>query len=208
MLARKEEMESGIKLGYSDTASTLYTENRSGGDDDQRINGVSSSLFVVDFILRLLAIGSTFSAAIVMGTNKQMAMLPIVGALPAKYQYSPAFVFFVAANAVACAYTVLSLIFSVTGKLANSTLPAFLLSVTDLVMVALVSAGASAAAAIAYVGYKGNSHTQWGKVCGIYDRFCHHGSGAIISSFIGLIIFVVLTAISTYSLYRRTSSAS
>ena len=95
VLARKEEMESGIKLGYSATAST-YTENRSrsGGDDTKRINGVSRrSLFFVDFILRLLAIASTFSAAIVMGTNKQMVTLPIVGPLSAKYQYSPAFVY-------------------------------------------------------------------------------------------------------------------
>lgn len=41
------------------------------------------------------------------------------------------------------------------------------------VMVALVSAGVSATTAIAYVGYKGNSHTHWGKLCGIYDCFCH-----------------------------------
>nr|A9P0A6.1 RecName: Full=CASP-like protein 1U1; Short=PsCASPL1U1 [Picea sitchensis]ABK26317.1 unknown [Picea sitchensis] len=200
-------MESRTKLDYSETARS-YTENKSGGNDAQRINGVySSSFFVVDFSLRLLVIGSTFTAAIVMGTNKQTAILPIVGPLSAKYQYSPAFVFFVIANAVACGYTLLSLIFSITGKFTSTPLSVFLLSVTDLVMVALVSAGVSAAAAIAYVGYKGNSHTQWGKVCGIYDRFCHHGAGAIVASFVSLIIFMVLTVMSTYSFYRRTSSA-
>eukprot|EP00253_Pinus_taeda_P016255 PITA_16255 len=149
-------MASQVKAAYSET------ENKSGGDDAQRVN---SSFFVVDLIFRLLAIGSTFSAAIVMATNKQMVMLPIVGPWPAKYQYSPAFVFFVVANAVACCYTLISFILSVTGKFASSTQSAFLLSVSDLVMVALVSAGVSAAAAIAYVGYKGNSHTQWGKLC-------------------------------------------
>ena len=64
VLARKEEMESRIKLGYSGTAST-YTENRSSGDYTKRINGISSSLLVVDFILILLEFSSTFYAAIV-----------------------------------------------------------------------------------------------------------------------------------------------
>eukprot|EP00253_Pinus_taeda_P005323 PITA_05323 len=191
-------MASQGNVGY------LETENKSGGVGAQRGN---SCFFVVDVILRLLAIGCTFSAAIVMGTNKQMVMLPIIGPWPAKYQYSPAFVFFVVANAVACGYTLISFIFSVTGNFASSTLSDFLLSVTDLVMVALVSAGFSAAAAIAYVGYKGNSHTQWGKICGIYDRFCNHVIGALTASFVSLIILLVLTVMNIYSIYRRTSRA-
>eukprot|EP00253_Pinus_taeda_P023380 PITA_23380 len=191
-------MASQVKVGYSET------ENKSGGEDAQRVN---RSFFVVDLILRLLAIGCTLSAAIVMGTNKQTVILPIVGPWPAKYQYSPAFVFFVVANAVACGYTLLSFIFSVTDKFPSSTLSAFLLSVTDLVMVALVSSGVSAATAIAYVGYKGNSHTQWRKICGIYDRFCHHGVEALVVSFVGLVIFMALSVMSIYSLYSRTNSA-
>jgi len=77
---REEKMASQGKVGYLETKK----------DDAQRVN---SSFFVVDVILRLLAMGCTFSAAIVMGTNKQMVMLPIVGPWPAKYQYSPAFVY-------------------------------------------------------------------------------------------------------------------
>ena len=64
VLARKEEMKSRIKLGYSGTAST-YTENRSSGYYTKRINVVSSSLLVVDFILILLEFGSVFYATIV-----------------------------------------------------------------------------------------------------------------------------------------------
>ena len=59
VLARKEEMESRFKLGYSGAAST-YIEIRSSGDYKRiykRINGVSSSLLVVDFILILLEFG-------------------------------------------------------------------------------------------------------------------------------------------------------
>ena len=47
-------------------------------------------------------------------------------------------------------------------------------------MVALVSSGTLAVTAIAYIGYKGNSHTQWLKICNKFDLFCHHTSGAIV----------------------------
>jgi len=202
-----------------------YTENNPPGDDrNRRIDGVSppqSSFFVVDFILRLLAFVATLVAAIVMGTSKQTVMVPvalgpggapILGPLSAKYHYSPAFVFFVAANAVACGYTVLSLILSVAGKRAvrSGVYPnksAFHIAVADLVMMALVSAAASAATAIGYVGYKGNSHTRWAKVCGIFDRFCHHMAGAIVTSFVGLIVFMILTVMSIHSIYKRTISS-
>lgn len=222
MLASCEEMDSQIKPS---DATSSYTESKARGDNrNQRINGASSSqssFFVLDLILRLLAIGATLAAAIVMGTNKQTVMIPlplgpggatVLAPLPAKYHYSPAFIFFVVANAVACGYTVLSLIPSVTGKLAARSgsypcISTFLLAVADMVMVTLVSSGASAAAAIAYVGYKGNSHTQWLKICNNFDRFCHHTAGAIVTSFVALVIFMILTMMSIYSLYRRARCA-
>jgi len=224
VLARvKEEMESQIKPSDSHTTSG-YTQNKARADGNRDTGGVSpsqKSLFAVDSILRLLAIGATLAAAIVMGTNKQTVAVPlplgpggasVLAPLSAKYHYSPAFIFFVVANAIACGYTVLSLIPSVAGKLAarsgaHAPASAFLLAVADLVMVALVMAGASAAAAIAYVGYKGNSHTQWLKICDNFDRFCHHTAGAIASSFVGVIILLILTVISIYSIYKRTSCA-
>lgn len=174
------------------------------------INGVSppkrNNLLVLDFILRLLALGNTLSAAIIMGKDKQTVIQPQVGPLPAKYQYTPAFVFFVAANAIACGYTVLSLIFSLSGKRAVSTLSALLLSVTDLFMMELLTAGASAATAIASVGKTGNSHSHWVKICGIYDRFCHNAGVAIFTSFVGALMFTNLTVLSTYALYKRAST--
>lgn len=132
-------------------ASDSYTENKSlGVDRNPRIDGVSppvnKNFFVVAWILRLLAICATLVAAIVMGTNKQTAMVAIqvppdtfgeiiITTASAKYYYSPAFIFFVVANAIACGYTVLSLIPG--GRLAfksgvYSLKPAFLVAVADL----------------------------------------------------------------------------
>lgn len=211
-------MESQIKPSDSHSASGYTAANKARGDG---VSPPQSSLFMVDLILRLLAIGATISAAIVMGTNKQTGSfpvalgpggVPILARLSAKYHYSPAFIYFVVVNAVACGYTALSLIPSVAGKLAarSGAYPntsAFLLAVSDLVMVALVSSGASAAAAIAYVGLKGNHHTQWLKICNKFDRFCDHTAGAIVISFVGDLIFMVLTIMSIYSMYRRASCA-
>lgn len=182
-------MVSGVKSSSSDNGGS-YPKSR---------------LPMVDFIFRLLGIGATLTAAVVMGTNKQTVILPEVGPWPAKYQYTSAFVFFVAANALACGYTVLSLIFSLIVKPASSTLPAFFLSITDLVMLILVTAGASAAAAIGWLGRKGNYHSNWAKICNTYGRFCDRGSIAVFASFFGVIIFMKLTVMANYTLYKRTS---
>ena len=67
-------------------------------------------------------------------------------------------------------------------------------------MLVLVSTAAAAATAIAFVARNGNSHTQWRKVCGVYDRFCNRGAVAIFSSFAGVFNFMALTVVSGYTL--------
>ncbi|KAH9329391.1 hypothetical protein KI387_001499, partial [Taxus chinensis] len=129
----------------------------------------SRRLEVIDFVLRLLAIAATLVAAIVMGRDKQ-TIHTIIGSIPAKYHYSPANVFFVIANAIACVYAV----FAINNTVANiltSRSPAFsklLRSFFDLIMVALLSASLGAAMAVGYVARKGNSHAFWGEICSLY----------------------------------------
>eukprot|EP01018_Ginkgo_biloba_P030602 Gb_11697 [translate_table: standard] len=171
---------------------------------------------VLDIVARALTIGATLAAAIVMGTNNQTKSIPvaIVNNVPvtvpitAKYHYTPAFEFFVVANGIACGYGVLSLLLSVAHIVSkfgpSKNFSKFVLSFLDLVTVALLSAGASAAAAIAEVGRKGNSHSRWNKICDKYGRFCHHGGGAILASFIGVALFMLLSASSSYRMiYKR-----
>lgn len=62
--------------------------------------------------------------------------------------------------------------------------------------VALASGGDSAATFMAELGKNGNSHARWNKICDKFGTFCDRGSGAIISSFVGLLLLVIITALS------------
>ncbi|KAH9329340.1 hypothetical protein KI387_001448, partial [Taxus chinensis] len=152
-------MATQIKPGYSESGNSYpQNETREGETTRENPAGSGKGFFVVEFVLRVLVIAATMAAAIVMGTAKQTKTVPVqlvpslapqLFPVPAKYHYSPAFVYFVVANAVACGYTALSIIMSLP-KLkssASSVTSALLLSITDFIMVALVSSAASAAAA-------------------------------------------------------------
>lgn len=71
------------------------------------------------------------------------------------------------------------------------------------VMVAVVAAGASSAAFMAELGKNGNSHAKWNKICDKFERFCHHGGGALIPSFIALLLFLLISAISIITLHNQ-----
>eukprot|EP01018_Ginkgo_biloba_P017213 Gb_26813 [translate_table: standard] len=166
------------------------------------------TLILLDTLLRLLALCSTLSAAIVMGTDKQTKNT-IIGSFSAKYRYSPSFLFFVVVNAVACGYSALSMISNIVNNIKSLSLSRFnilfIQFFLDLIMVAFVSSGASAATAVAYLGKKGNSHTGWHEICHHFDRFCDHVAGALVPSFVSVIIFMVLTVMSTYRLYKASN---
>eukprot|EP01018_Ginkgo_biloba_P017216 Gb_12162 [translate_table: standard] len=179
-----------------------HAEESGGSRSISRSHG---SVGIFELLLRLLAVGATLAAAIVMGTNTQTISL-LTLQLRAKYSYSAALKFFVVANAIACAYSFLSLPITAL-KVLKKHSPIgtkFVLFLFDLVMVALVMAGASAATAIAYVGHKGNSHTRWAPICDTFDRFCDHVGGALVSSFIAVVIFMILTILSAFSLYKQS----
>ncbi|KAH9329349.1 hypothetical protein KI387_001457, partial [Taxus chinensis] len=86
---------------------TKKTESGGRGEGIPATSGGRHIRFV-QVGLRLVAIAATLAAAIVIGTNKQT--LHVFGApLKAKYNYSPAFLFFMVANAIAGGYALLSL---------------------------------------------------------------------------------------------------
>lgn len=65
------------------------------------------------------------------------------------------------------------------------------------VVTMLLTAAVSAAAAIGYVGKKGNSHTGWLPVCNQFPKFCNHVTGALVLGFCGVLVymFILLSAI-------------
>ncbi|GLJ39110.1 hypothetical protein SUGI_0797170 [Cryptomeria japonica] len=208
-------MASHIKPGSLETTNGYTHDERVERNSEGSSGG---GCFAMEFVLRLLAVAATLSAAVVMSKAKQTEMVPavvnsvpvtvngrpVLVPVPAKYNYSPAFIYFVVANSVACVYTALSILATFAKRKKSSFLSTFLLAVTDISMVALISSAASAAMAYAYIGLKGNSHTGWHKICNVYDKFCRYVGAALGVSFVGLNAFSLLTLIQLYTLYKHT----
>lgn len=159
------------------------------------------------FVLRLLGFTLTFAATVVMALAKDTKVIPIPilsgmppmdVPVPAKWQYMSAFVYFVVSNAVASTYGVLSLVFSMASGRAGSKI----IITLDLLMVALLSSSSGAAGAVGVLGYQGNSHVNWNKVCNVFDKFCHRVAAAILLSQLAAVAFLLLTAIAAMRPYK------
>lgn len=74
-------------------------------------------------------------------------------------------------------------------------------------MLALLTAGASAAAAIVYLAHKGNIRANWFAICQQFNSFCERTSGALVGSFVGIVVFVLLILMSAATLSRRPWSS-
>ncbi|KAF7823212.1 casparian strip membrane protein 5 [Senna tora] len=161
-------------------------------------------LAITDFILRLGAIGATMGAAALMGTNEQM--LPFFTQFlefHAQWNEFPMFQFFVIANGVASGYLVLSLPFSLVCIVRPlAVAPRLLLVIMDTIMMALVTAGASSAAATSYLAHNGSEDANWMAVCSQYTDFCQVGSEAVVVSFVASIFFLCLILVSALALRR------
>lgn len=71
-------------------------------------------------------------------------------------------------------------------------------------MLGLLTAGASAAAAIIYLAHKGNARANWIAICQQFNSFCERISGSLIGSFAGILVFILLILLSAVALSRRS----
>ncbi|KAJ0980696.1 hypothetical protein J5N97_008951 [Dioscorea zingiberensis] len=170
--------------------------------------------FGVDFALRLLLFASSLSALLVMVTSKQTELIPTSLPPPfpvsvsraAKFNHSPAFIYMVAALAVTCFYSIVTMLTS--ALVISNPLPSakmlFNMILFDALMAGVMASATGATGGVAYIGLKGNSHVRWNKICNVYDKFCRHIGATAAVSLVASIILVVLVVLSSYSLYRRS----
>ncbi|XP_058099935.1 casparian strip membrane protein 1-like isoform X2 [Magnolia sinica] len=189
-------MKGGIALENGEASKALI-----GGSE----SGVNKGLSILDFIMRLLAIVGTLASAISMGTTDET--LPFFTQFiqfKAQYDDLPSFTFFVIANAIVCGYIVLSLpvsIFHIVRSRARGS--RLILIFFDTAMLALLTAGASAAAAIVYLAHNGNASANWFAICQQFNSFCERISGSLIGSFGAMIMFILIILFSAVALSRR-----
>ncbi|XP_011071478.1 CASP-like protein 1E2 [Sesamum indicum] len=161
-----------------------------------------------DLLLRVVAVAFSLAAAVVLGLDKQTATvaLTLVPTLPpvdipvtAKWHYLSASVYFVVANAAACAYAAISLLLLSGGKRRVVTM----IVVFDLMIVALLFSSLGAVAAVGVISLKGNAHVQWHKVCSVFGKFCNQGAAAIGLSGVASMAFLVLVSVAILELHRK-----
>ncbi|CAL5337826.1 unnamed protein product [Camellia sinensis] len=162
---------------------------------------VPKYLVVGDVVLRFLLFAATVTAVVVMVTSKQTQPT----SPPAKFNHSPAFIYFVAALSVAGLYSIITSLLSVFGLLKPrcSSKLSFHFIIFDVLMLGIVAAATGAAGAVAYLGLKGNSHLQWTKICNVYDKFCRHIGASVAVSLFASIILALLIILSAYSLSKK-----
>ncbi|KAJ8767544.1 hypothetical protein K2173_017613 [Erythroxylum novogranatense] len=121
-----------------------------------------TNTFVLDAALRALLFAATLVAVVVMVTSKQTKITRVQGykvSADAKFDQSPAFVYFAVAMSIACLYSMITGLASfgvLSFKPAYET--KFLLHAAfwDVIMLGLVASATGATAGVAYIGLKGN----------------------------------------------------
>ncbi|KAJ7969375.1 CASP-like protein [Quillaja saponaria] len=162
-------------------------------------------------LLRLVAFSATTSATIVMALNKEtksfviatIGSTPITATITAKFHHTPAFVFFVIVNGMASFHNLLMIAVDILGPdFDYKGMRLALIAILDVMTLALASAGDGAATFMADLGRNGNSHARWDKICDKFHTYCNHGGGALIASFIGIILMLVITVMSIVKLLK------
>ncbi|GMJ04894.1 CASP-like protein 1F1 [Hibiscus trionum] len=146
--------------------------------------------------LRIMAMSTAFAATWTIVTAKQT--VEVFGMqFDARYTYSSAFKFFAFANAFACCFTFLSLMF-VFFYLRHGLTPTsfFLLFLHDLFMMSLMLSGVAAGTAIGYVGRYGNSHAGWMEICDRLEKYCDRVTASVLLAYLSVVCLLVLTVIS------------
>ncbi|KAJ3674486.1 hypothetical protein LUZ60_005102 [Juncus effusus] len=159
-------------------------------------------------ILRWTTLAATATAAIIMGLNKQTktTVVAIVGTKPisqtfnAKFQQTPAFVYFVIANAIASLYNIIAVLLRPYLKVKGNNL---WVDILDLVVMAILATGAAAATSVAELGKNGNLHARWNPICDKFNSFCLQGGMALIASFVGVLLHLLLNILSLVSLHAN-----
>ncbi|MED6147326.1 hypothetical protein PIB30_043172 [Stylosanthes scabra] len=184
-------------LGFS---SSSITTNETKGKKDW-----------VLLSLRVLSFFATASATIVMALNKQTKNLvvatlgntPVTATITAKFNQTPAFVFFIIANGNASLHNLVMIAVDLlVPRYDYKGLRLALIAILDMMAMGLASAGDGAATFMSMLGRNGNSHAQWNKICDKIQTYCDRGGAALVASFVGFILLLIITVMSIIKLLK------
>lgn len=70
-------------------------------------------------------------------------------------------------------------------------------------MMGLLTAGASAAAAIVAMAHNGSTGANWAPFCQQFRSFCDRISGSLIGSFVSVVVFILIIIVTSVAISRR-----
>jgi len=71
------------------------------------------------------------------------------------------------------------------------------------VFLTLATASAASAASIVYLAHNGNQDTNWLAICNQFGDFCSQTSGAVVASFITVVVLIVLVVMSALAIGKH-----
>lgn len=108
-------------------------------------------------------------------------------------------------NSIACSYGAVSLILVLANRGKKTGYLATTIMILDILILAVLASGIGAASAAGVLGYNGNKHVHWDKVCHIFGKFCHQVSGAVLVSLLGSLAYLLLLVLSTLDLQKKNN---
>ncbi|XP_058760060.1 casparian strip membrane protein 1-like [Vicia villosa] len=170
-----------------------------------RPGGWKKGIAIMDFILRLGAVAAALGAAASMGMSDQtLPFFTQFFQFEASYDSFTTFQFFVISMAIVAGYLVLSLPFSIVSIIRpHAAGPRLFLIILDTVFLTLATSSGASAASIVYLAHNGNQDTNWLAICNQFGDFCAQTSGAVVSSFVAVVVLVVLIVMSALALGKH-----
>ncbi|KAL6552403.1 hypothetical protein OROHE_007767 [Orobanche hederae] len=156
--------------------------------------------YTTQITFRVLAVAVTLAAAWLMMSNKENTVVYGIQA-DARYSYAPAFKFLAVANLIALAFSVVSALLAlVLGKVALSPAHFYIFFLHDLMITLLLMAACAASSVVAYIGKYGYDHIGWMAICDYFAKFCNRSQAAIILTYLGFALYLLLTLVSANKL--------
>jgi uncharacterized protein (TIGR01569 family) len=196
---------------YGTKRAPVYSNGAAGAPYDGR--RAHRAHHCLNFILRVLTALATAAALITLLKANQTVTVG-GSTVRARWNDFGAFKWFLLANAIVCAYSILAAIAALLGVCTPrgpfSVSPvAWLTFLVDFLLASALMSAAASATTLAWIGYKGQSTAGWASTCGVVHGFCRRVGGALIASYIGwvfLALSTILAAMAIHRLQRRRAA--
>ncbi|XP_071730408.1 CASP-like protein 1 [Rutidosis leptorrhynchoides] len=165
---------------------------------------------VADSFFRVSVFVTSLVALIVMVTDGETKRIPIAPGFAitrdAKWNYSPAYIYFISVQSVAILYSIITGVVSILSLMkpgGSFTKLKFHLVILDALLLGLMASATGAAAGVGYIGLKGNSHSNYNKICNRYHSYCIQNGVSTALSLASSVTLLLLVWLSAHVLSKK-----